>query len=336
MEAQPAGKQVTTYWLKPGLQTLHGAFGRDIAPALTIDPGDTVCFSTLDADWNIEPRRSTRHAEKPRQFWPRPPGQEAGHALTGPVAIRGAQLGMTLGIHIERVQPGAWGFTAVGGWPHAVNTRLGVADEGSYLLWELDATALRGRNQHGIEVALHPFLGILGVAPAEQGLHSTVPPRATGGNLDCKELVAGSTLYLPVAVAGGLFSVGDGHARQGDGEVCVTAIECPIDCAQIRFSLHADLPLAMPRAHTPVGWITFGMHEELDEAALLATEGMVDLLGQRYGLDRHQALGIASVVVDLHVTQIVNGVKGVHAVLPHDAIQGLYARQPGGWSNIHL
>jgi acetamidase/formamidase len=327
---------MTTYWLQPDTQTLHGAFGREIAPALTIDPGDTVCFRTLDADWNIEPRRSTRHGEKPQQFWPRPMGQETGHALTGPVAIRGAQPGMTLGVHIEQIRPGAWGFTAVGGWPHAINKRFGMAEEGSYLLWELDALSMHGRNQYGVEVALHPFLGVLGVAPAGEGLHSTVPPRPTGGNLDCKELVAGSTLYLPIAVAGGLFSVGDGHARQGDGEVCVTAIECPIECAQIRFSLHADLPLSMPRAHTPAGWITLGVHEDLDEAALLATEGMVDLISQLYGFDRHQALGIASVVVDLHVTQVVNKVKGVHAILPHGAIQGLRAGSAEGWGAIHL
>lgn len=308
------------YTLLPDESTLHGAFSREIAPALTIEPGDTVRFRTLDADWNLEPRRSTRHAEKPRQFWPRPPGQENGHALTGPVAIRGAEPQMTLGVHLAAVQPGAWGFTAVGGWPHLVNSRLGVADEGTYLLWALDAETMQGRNQFGHRVALRPFLGVMGMPPAEPGLHSTVPPRPTGGNLDCKELVAGSTLYLPIAVPGGLFSAGDGHARQGDGEVSVTAIECPMERVDLTFSLHPDMHLAMPRAHTPAGWITFGLHEDLNEAALLALEGMVDLLGALHGLDRRQALGLASVLVDLRVTQIVNKVKGVHAVLPHGAI----------------
>ncbi len=163
-------------------------------------------------------------------------------------------------------------------------------------------------------------LAIMGMPPAEPGLHSTVPPRPTGGNLDCKELVAGSTLYLPIAVPGGLFSAGDGHARQGDGEVCVTAIECPMEAVDITFSLHPELRLAMPRAQTPAGWITFGLHEDLNEAALLALEGIVELLGELYGMDRHQALGMASVLVDLRVTQIVNQVKGVHAVLSHDRI----------------
>ena len=311
---------MTLYTLEPDVYTLHGAFSREIAPVLTVDPGDTVRFRTLDAGWNLEPRLSTRYEDKPRQFWPRPPGQETGHALIGPVAVRGAQPGMTLGVHIGSVRPGTWGFTAVGGWPHYVNHRLGVAQEGTFLLWTLDAEAMLGRNQHGQSVALRPFFGVMGMPPAEPGLHSTVPPRPTGGNLDCKELVAGSTLYLPIAVPGGLFSAGDGHARQGDGECSVTAIECPMEAVDITFSLHPELHLAMPRAHTPAGWITFGLHEDLNEAALQALEGMVDLLGELHGFDRHQALGMASVLVDLRVTQMVNQVKGVHAVLPHGSI----------------
>jgi acetamidase/formamidase len=299
---------------------VHGAFSCDIAPILTIDSGDTVRFRTLDADWNLAPRQSTRHDEPPVQFNPRPAGQEQGHPLCGPVAIRGAEPGMTLAVKIEAIRPGSWGFTTVGGWPHPVNTRLGVADQGTYLLWTLDAMTLQGRNQYGQTVALRPFMGIMGMPPAEPGLHSTVPPRVTGGNLDCKELVAGSTLYLPIAASGGLFSVGDGHARQGDGEVCVTAIECPMELVELTFQLQPGLQLATPRAQTPAGWLTFGLHEDLDEAAMIALEAMVDFMAQQYGLGRHQALGLASVVVDLRVTQLVNRVRGVHAVLPHEAI----------------
>ena len=302
------------YYIEPTSDTLHGAFSREIAPALTIDSGDTVRFRTLDADWNIAPRRSTHYEDKPAQFAPRPVGQENGHPLCGPVAIRGAQPGMTLAVHINTVQPGAWGFTAVGGWPHVVNTRLGIDNDGSYLLWTLDPERMLGVDQYGHTVALRPFMGIMGMPPDAPGLHSTVPPRATGGNLDCKELVVGSTLYLPIAVAGGLFSVGDGHARQGDGEVSVTAIECPMDCVELTFELLPELHLTAPRAHTPAGWITFGLHEDLNEAALLALEGMVQLMMDRDGLTRHQALGLASVLVDLRVTQMVNGVRGVHTV----------------------
>ncbi len=309
--------------IEPDQQTLHGAFSRDLAPVITIDPGDSVRFRTLDAAWNLAPRQSTHRDEPPAQFTPRPPGHENGHALCGPVAIRGAEPGMTLAVEIDVIRPGGWGFTAVGGWPHPINTRLGVADEGTFLLWTLDATTMRGQNQYGHSLGLRPFMGVMGMPPAEPGLHSTAPPRVTGGNLDCKELVEGSTLYLPIAVSGGLFSVGDGHARQGDGESCITAIECPMECVELTFQLHPTLQLMTPRAHTPAGWITFGLDEDLNEAALLALEAMVDLMVQFYGLDRHEALGLASVVVDLRITQMVNGTSGVHAVLSHEAIAEL-------------
>ncbi len=265
------------YTVEAEQRTLHGAFSRDIAPILTIESGDTVRFRTLDADWNLAPRQSTRYDQPPAQFTPRPAGQENGHALYGPVAINGAEPGMTLAVQINRVKPGQWGFTAVGGWPHQVNMRLRVADQGTYLLWTLDITRLRGQNQYGQSVALQPFMGVMGMPPAEPGLHSTVPPRVTGGNLDCKELVAGSTLYLPIAVPGGLFSIGDGHARQGDGESCVTAIECPMACVELTFQLHPTLHLTTPRAHTPAGWLTFGLHEDLDDSPVTQLLNLVPI-----------------------------------------------------------
>lgn len=313
--------------IEPDQHTIHGVFSRDLPPILTIDPGDTVRFRTLDADWNLAPRQSTRHDKSPPQFTPRPDGQEDGHPLCGPVAIRGAQPGMSLAVHIDTIIPGTWGYTAVGGWPHPINSRLGVNEAGTYLLWTLDATQLSGRNQFGQTISLQPFMGILGMPPAAPGWHSTVPPRMTGGNIDCKELVAGSTLYLPIAVPGGLFSVGDGHARQGDGESSVTAIECPIERVELTFQLHPTLHLRTPRANTPAGWITFGLDEDLDEAALIALEAMIEFLIQTYGLARHHALGLASVVVDLRITQMVNGVRGVHALLPHSAVTELGLQQ---------
>jgi acetamidase/formamidase len=158
--------------------------------------------------------------------------------------------------------------------------------------------------------------------PAEPGVHPTAPPRATGGNIDCKELVAGSTLYLPVAVPGGLFSVGDGHALQGDGESSTTAIECPMDRVTLTFGLRPDMRLTTPRANTPAGWITLGFDENLQEATMIALSAMLDLMVEQHDLTRLQALALASLVVDLHVTQIVNGVRGVHAILPHGALNG--------------
>jgi len=183
------------------------------------------------------------------------------------------------------------------------------------------AAAGIGTGPGGATVALAPFLGVLGMPPPEPGVHSTGPPRRWGGNIDCKELLAGTTLFLPVAVDGALFSAGDGHARQGDGEVSGTAIECPLDRAQLTLTLRDDMALETPRAVTPAAWITFGFDEDLDEAAGAATEAMLDLIMLELGVGRREALALASVVVDLRVTQVVNGVKGVHAVLARDAIR---------------
>jgi acetamidase/formamidase len=152
-------------------------------------------------------------------------------------------------------------------------------------------------------------------------VHSTIPPRVTGGNIDCKELGVGSTLYLPIAVEGGLFSTGDGHAVQGDGEVSITAIECPMDRVDLTFELVDDMPLTTPVANTPAGWITLGFHEDLDEALVIALEAMLTLMKRLHGLERLDALALASLTVDCRITQVVNGVRGVHAVLPHGAIR---------------
>lgn len=310
---------MTTHWLEPERRTLHGHFSRDLAPALTIDPGDTVIVRTLDSGWGLEP---LHHDASPRRkFEPRDPELDNGHCLCGPIAVRGAEPGMTLAVTIDELRVGAYGSTFAGGFDHPVNQRLGLVGEEFALLWELDAERKIGRDQYGHEVDLRPFLGVMGLPPAAPGRHSTIPPRATGGNLDCKELVAGSTLYLPIAVPGALFSAGDGHAVQGDGEVSVTAIECPMDRAQLTFTLIPEMKLKAPRAHTPAGWITFGLHADLNEAMYLALEDMLALLHTRHGLERRPALALASLVVDLHITQIVNEVRGVHALLPDNALR---------------
>ncbi len=310
---------MTLHLVEPERHTLHRAFSRDLPPILEIEPGDTVRFRTLDADWNLEPRQSTVYLEQPRRFEPRGEHDD-GHALCGPIAVRGAEPGMTLTVRVDAIRSGRWGYTAVGGWPHPINQRFGFAEQGTYLLWTLDPDAGTGHDQHGHTLTLRPFMGVMGMPPAEPGWHSTVPPRPMGGNIDCKELIAGSTLYLPIAVPGGLFSVGDGHAAQGDGEVCVTAIECPMEQVDLRFGLEPELRLTTPRAHTPAGWITFGFHENLDEAMLMALEAMIELMCDLHGLARQEAFGLASLLVDLRITQIVNQQRGVHALLPHGAV----------------
>ncbi len=309
-----------TYALEPTRANLCGVISRAHAPILTIASGDSVRYRTLDAGWGLEPYLSPELTR--RKFEPRHE-DDRGHALIGPIAVAGATPGSVLEIQIGALRPGAYGFSVAGGWPHPVNARFGIVDDHHETLhaWTLDSERMIGHSQLGHTVALRPFMGVMGLAPDEPGLLPTAPPRFCGGNLDCKELVAGSSLFLPVAVEGALFYVGDGHAAQGDGEVSGTAIECPMEQVDLTFIVHHDRTLTMPRAKSAAGWITFGVHEELEEATYLALEGMVTLIEELYGVGRTDALALASVAADFRITQIVNGVRGVHAILPHGAIR---------------
>ena len=301
-------------------RTLHGHFSRELEPVLAIESGDSISFSAPDAGWGIAPPSDDRGTRE--RFEPRDPGLDRGRPLIGPVEVRGARAGQTLEVRIEEVRVGSWGITDAGGWSTPLNERLGVADgEPATLVWELDPDAGSGRDRAGREVRLRPFLGVLGMPPPEPGVHSTTPPRPCGGNVDCKELVAGTTLYLPIPVDGALFSAGDGHAAQGDGEVSQLAIEAPVEPARLTLVVRDDLPLRTPIAWTPAAWLTLGFDRDLDEAAAIAIDAMLELLGREHGLGRREALALASVVVDLHVTQMVNDVQGVHAALAHDALR---------------
>jgi acetamidase/formamidase len=198
----------------------------------------------------------------------------------------------------------------------------------AWLLWDLDAGAATGTATSdaapGIPRytrSLAPFLGVIGVAPAQAGEHSTIPPRAAcGGNIDCRDLVAGTTLYLPVNVPGALVYLGDGHAAQGDGESCGTAIECPMT-TRVTLALAAGQPLPAIHAQGPAGRITFGFSPDLNEAMGDALDAMVTWLAASYGASRAEALALASVAADLRVTQVANGTWGVHAVLPDGALR---------------
>lgn len=289
--------------------TVHGSFWREREPVLEIDPGDTVRFRTLISSWTTDP--SGTPFERPD------PVNDRGHALVGPISIRGAEPGLMLAVHIKTVQPAGWGQSGAGGGRWGLNDRLGLAESPRVRLdWRLDVEDGVARDQYGHQVALAPFMGVMGMPPDTPGRHSTIPPRRWGGNIDCRELVAGSVLYLPIPVPGGLFSVGDGHAAQGDGEVGGIAIECPMEQVDLAFDVVDNPPIDSAHALTPVGWITFGFHEDLDEAAIAALDAMLNLMVSRYAVpDRAQALALATAAVDLRVTQLVNGVRGVHAVL---------------------
>jgi acetamidase/formamidase len=301
---------VTLHEISLERRTLHGRFSCELPPILAIDSGDTIAFSCLDAGW---------HVERDRSFEPRDRTADAGHALVGPVEVRGARAGQTLEVAIEHVEPATWGWSGAGNWS-PLGRRLGLRGR-VHLMWELDPAAGVGRDERGHEVDLHPFLGVIGMPPPEAGTHSTAPPRVWGGNIDCRELVAGTRLYLPIPVDGALFSAGDCHARQGDGEVSGVAIECPLARAELTLTVLDEPVLETPIAWTPEAWLTFGFAKDLNRASTTAIGAMLDLLGREHDLERAEALALASVLVDLRVTQVVNGVRGVHARLPHGALR---------------
>jgi acetamidase/formamidase len=300
---------------------LHSSFGRDYQPILTVASGDSVQLKTPDIQWGY----SEKEGQERTFFTSREKEERLGHPIVGPIAIEGAKPGMVLEIRTNEVIPGWYGRNWAGGLPSWQNEKLGLVDsERLELDWKLEAQTMTGSCMIGsreFRVGLSPFLGLMGVAPAEPGAHRTAPPRYCGGNIDCKELTRGSSLFLPISVEGALFSLGDGHALQGDGESSGTAIECPMDFVDLTLILHEDMTLSMPRANTAAGWITFGFNEDLNEAAAVALDEMVQLMQTFYGISKTEATGLSSVAVDLHVTQVVNGVKGVHAILPHGVIR---------------
>lgn len=253
-------------------------------------------------------------------FAPRNSVKDDGHALVGPVEVRGALPGMVLEVQINRIVPGTWGWSFAGG-EGDLNKRLGTEGDAYHLLWDLDPDAMVGRSQLGHTVALRPFMGVMGMPPNEPGIHSTGAPRSCGGNLDWKELIQGATLFLPIHVPGALFSVGDGHAAQGDGEVSGIAIECPMELVDLTFHLREDVDMSSPRAKTTEAWLALGLHEDLNEATTLAIEAMIELMCSQFGMARKEALALASLCVELRITQNVNGTRGVHAILPHGAVR---------------
>ncbi|MGH3080513.1 MAG: acetamidase/formamidase family protein [Gaiellaceae bacterium] len=274
-------------------RNLHGYFSSQLEPVLEIDAGDSVRISTPNNGWFVAPGE---------RIEPSNPELDVGHSIAGPIAVRGALAGQTLVVGIDDVTPGSWGET------YAEDHRVE---------WELADGV--GRSL-GRELDLAPFLGVMGMPPPDPGVHSTVPPRRWGGNIDCKELVAGTTLYLPIPVDGALFSAGDGHAAQGDGEVSGYAIETPTEAA-LTLDVRDDLPLEWPIARIEGAWLTFGFDERLGRAASVAVEGMLALMARELGVIGGDARILASVGVDLHVTQIVNGAMGVHAELRDDAFR---------------
>ncbi|QGN34263.1 acetamidase/formamidase family protein [Microlunatus sp. Gsoil 973] len=306
---------MATHHLDTAKNTAVNYFSRDLDPVLTIAPGDTVVVHTLDSGGHVG--RPGADGQLPPRFF----AEQRGHCLVGPIAVDGAKPGQSLAVHFDDLVPDDWGFTAAGLRETPLNNRLGMKpDDGARLIWEIDLDKRIASNQLGLATAIAPFLGVVAVAPPEPGHHSTVPPRPIGaGNIDCRDLVAGATLYIPVAVDGALLSVGDGHAAQGDGEVSGTAIECGMTTT-MTIDLIDEPALPSVYATAPEGRITFGFDADLNEATAVALDAMLDWMAASYGISRAEALAVASATVSMRVTQIANQTWGVHALLPAGAV----------------
>jgi acetamidase/formamidase len=295
--------------------TCHwGYFDASLPPVLTIGSGEEVVIESVSGGPDTLPPPGFHVPPELLAIHRAHPGLPFGpHILTGPVAVAGAMPGDVLQVDILDVGLRQdWGYNRhrplVGTLPDDF--------PGHHLMTiPLDAGRMVARMPWGLELPLAPFFGVMGVAPPPAwGRCSSTVPRAFGGNLDNKELVAGSTLYLPVFAQGALFSCGDGHGAQGDGEVNVTAIETALR-GRFRFTLRKDLKLAYPRAETDSDVITMGMDPDLDRCVEIALRDMIALVVARTGITREQAYALCSMAADLRITQTVNQNKGVHMML---------------------
>ncbi len=290
-------------------------------PVLTIHSGDTLRVDTLSTCGPPERlQKEGVHAEEiPKSVLDIYAAKEidkgpGGHILTGPIAIAEAAPGDVLEVRIEKIEidvPWACnGFGAGRGY---------LPDDfpyGKMSIIALDRAKMLAHFAPGIDIPLHPFFGSMGDAPPESaGRYNSAPPWMHGGNMDNKELVAGTTLYLPVHAAGALFEVGDGHAGQGNGEVDITALETMLT-GTFQFIVHKDRHILWPYAETPTAYITMGFSEDLNEATKIALHNMLDFLVSEKHLSRDQAYQLSSVAVDLDITQLVDTKVGVHAMLP--------------------
>jgi acetamidase/formamidase len=279
----------------------HSRWNRALAPRLTIAPGDTVHFECLDSSGaQVHPQMTLA------EYLTIDRGRI--HALTGPVFVSGAEPGDVLEIDVLEVAHKGWGWSSVVEGLGFLKQRF---SDPYLFIWELEREV--SRSLAPAVVPLRPFCGVMGVAHGEDGEFRTRPPGIFGGNMDVRELCSGATLYLPVLSRGALFSVGDAHAAQGDGEVCINGIECPAD-ATLRFQLHKRSPLAGPlvdsapnvKQDAETAWIVVESATDATTAARAATLRMIDLLVACWGFRDVHAYLLCSVALHLKFSQVVN------------------------------
>ena len=305
-----------THKLMASLQTTHtGFFDGTIPPVLTIESGDTVVMNSmmlmdgqLRCGMTMEELLAKRQTYTDRKM--------GSHTLTGPIFVKGAEPGDVLEVRIKKLVPIGCGVNYH--YPGKMNIG-GLPEDfpvGQFKSLKLDVKNMKTTFAPGVVIPLRPFFGVMGVAPKPGEKKPAAVPDYFGGNMDNKELVAGTTLYLPVSAPGGLFSAGDAHAAQGDGEVNVTAIETAIKEAVLQFIARKDMKIERPMAETRTHWITMGFDKDLNEAVKIALRDAIQFISKTKGLTPDDAYSLASMAVDLRVTQIVDGNKGIHAMIP--------------------
>ena len=303
-----------------GEEAIHHRWNAALPPALTIRSGDTVHFRCRDSsDGQVTPQSTVADFLRI--------DRDRIHALTGPVFVEDAQPGDVLQVDILDVRHGGWG------WSSIING-LGFLDERfrepTLFIWTLEGDVSISMNP--ARVPLRPFCGIMGVAPAQDGEFRTRPPGPFGGNMDVRDLTRGAMLYLPVMRPGALFSTGDVHAAQGNGEVCINGIETPAEVS-LRFRVRRDFPLSAPMAETPAlpapsamtgEWLMIEAHENALTAAAAATSRMIDFIARRWGLSPEHAYILCSATMSLRLSQVVNRpMVTVTAALPKDILPAL-------------
>lgn len=319
---------MTLHTIKAGAGTvLRGIIDPAAPPIRIVQSGDHIAFDTWTM-WDnasaptltLDTALSLRERCRAEQRGP--------HTLTGPIGVAGAKPGQVLKVDIERLEVADHGINLIFAGEQSRGVLAYAFPEAELRHFELDRRTMTTRLGENVVIPLRPFLGIMGVLPPGSSPVSSSVPGAFGGNIDCSDLVVGTTLYLPIFVEGAGFYAGDAHAAQGCGEVSQTALETAMTDARLRLTLLDREAIPRPRAETPHHFITMGFDVDLGVAARQATADMIDLLAETHGMSRGDAYALCSLQADLLITQAVNGVGGVHARIP----KGIFRSQRAGGS----
>jgi acetamidase/formamidase len=317
LTAVQSESKVHTFKITPE-QAYNGYWESTIPPALTINDGDTVIFNTaMLFEGKLKPGMTVKELLALRdEIVARGNGV---YAFTGPFFINGAEPGDVLEVRIKRIELGETGVAYVypderkaGGLPDGT----GGFKDGFFKDFKFSTDKKTAEFLPGITIPLRPFLGTMGVSPKPGERRPPAVPDYFAGNMDNKELVAGTTLYIPVNVPGALFMAADAHAVQADGEVCITGIETALEEVELEFIVRKDMKLDLPMAETPTHWITMGFHQDLNEAMRIALREAINFISTNKNMSREEAYMLCSMVVDFRVTQIVDGNRGIHSMIP--------------------